>query len=132
MKTILLLSFLMLHFGLFAQREFEMKEGDTTFIMKQYFFCMLKKGYNADKIDSVTLQKIQAAHLGHINKMAEAGKLHIAGPMGDDGNLRGILILDVETLHEADSMVSLDPAVKAGRLSYEIHPWWGAKGSTLK
>jgi len=28
-------------------------------------------------------------------------------------------------------MVDNDPAVIAGRLTMEIHPWWGAVGSKL-
>ncbi len=67
---------------------------------------------------------LQEAHLANIRALWQAGKLVIAGPMGDDGDLRGIFVFDVPTLDEAKALVASDPAVKAGRLVAEIHPWW--------
>jgi uncharacterized protein YciI len=69
-------------------------------------------------------QALQEAHLANIRALWEARKLVIAGPMGDDGDLRGIFVFDVATLDEAKALVASDPAVKAGRLVAEIHPWW--------
>jgi len=59
------------------------------------------------------------------------GKIVIAGPMGDDGNLRGIFIMDCESVEEAKNLCETDPAIKKKRLLYEVHPWWAAKGSVL-
>jgi uncharacterized protein len=67
--------------------------------------------------------KIQAAHLAHLESMYKQGVLLIAGPMGDDGDLRGIVVLKVKSLEEAQALVNQDPAVKAGRLRVELHPW---------
>ena len=74
---------------------------------------------------------LQNAHLAYLNKLDEDGYLNIAGPFGNDGDWRGILILKVPIIEEAIKLVEGDSAFKAGRLSYEIHPWWGGKGSTL-
>lgn len=106
-------------------------EDEKKWEMKQYFFVMLTKGPNRTQ-DSLTAAKLQAGHLENITNLYNAGKLHIAGPFGDNGNWRGILILDAKTEAEARSMVEKDPAVAAGRLTYEIHPWWGGVGSVLK
>ncbi|MFN8396360.1 MAG: YciI family protein [Bacteroidia bacterium] len=78
------------------------------------------------------LEKIQAGHMENIGKLAKAGKLLVAGPMGDDTDLRGIFILDCETIEEAKALVDTDPAVKAGRLRPEYHPWWTARGTVIK
>lgn len=118
--TILLLSF-------FAFRFQETKEGE----MKQYFFVMYTKGANRTH-DSTTAKKIMAGHMDNINQMHKDGKLCIAGPFGDDGDWRGILIIDTKTIEEAKTLVERDPAVIAGRLTYKIHPWWGGVGSKLK
>jgi uncharacterized protein len=67
--------------------------------------------------------KIQSAHLQHLESMYKQGVLLIAGPMGDDGDLRGIVVLKVKSLDEAQALVNEDPAVKAGRLRVELHPW---------
>lgn len=106
-------------------------EDEKRWEMKQYYFVMLSKGPNRSQ-DSATAAKLQEGHMANINSMADAGKLCIAGPFGDDGNWRGIFILDVKTMEEAKSLIEKDPAIAAGRLNYEIHPWWGGVGSALK
>lgn len=114
-----------------AQETWEVKEGDTTYVMQQYFMCFLKAGPNRGQ-DSLEIAQVQAAHLAHLNKLFEDGKSCIAGPFGDDGDIRGIVIYNTATLEEAYSLANADPAVKAGRLSVEVHPWWAAKGAVLK
>ncbi len=110
-----------------AFRSDEPKEGE----MKQYFFVMLSKGPNRTH-DSTTVAKIQAGHMANIEQLVKDDKLHIAGPFGDKGDWRGIFILNVKTMEQAKALVDKDPAVIAGRLKYEIHPWWGGVGSALK
>jgi len=113
----------------FAQQEENKSE---TPILKQYYFVMLVKGPHRDDIDSLSLAKIQEGHMANINKMAESGKLQIAGPFGDDGNWRGIFIFDVATEEEVKELLKDDPAIQSGRLAYEIHPWWTMPGGCLK
>lgn len=110
---------------------FELKEADTTFIMKQYFLVLLKSGSERSQSQEEALE-IQKGHMANIDSLASIGKLDIAGPMGDDGDLRGILILRVPTIEEAKACIEADPAIKAKRLAYELHPWWAAVGSTLR
>ncbi|MGC6420500.1 MAG: YciI family protein [Chitinophagales bacterium] len=114
-----------------AQRTFEMKEGDTTFVMKEYFLCHLYRGDQAHEFNEEELEAIQSGHLNHINSLANEGKIAIAGPMGDDDELRGIIIFHTESLEEAIALQENDPAIIAGRLRMEIRPWWGAVGSKL-
>jgi uncharacterized protein YciI len=113
-------------------REFEMKEGDTTYTMRRYVMVMLYRGKKANKIPKDQLDKIQAGHMANISKLAADGKLLVAGPMGDDTDLRGIFILDCESVDEAKTLVDTDPAVIAGRLRAEYHPWWTARGTVIK
>jgi len=81
---------------------------------------------SADKTPAT--EKIQTAHLANITKLHDAGKLVLAGPFTDDGNWRGIFIFKTSSIEETKSLVDNDPAVQAGRLSYEIHPWATKKG----
>ncbi|UXX80729.1 YciI family protein [Reichenbachiella carrageenanivorans] len=135
MKKLAAFSFLVLivHLG-YSQtpREFPYQDGDTTYIMKQYFMGFLKRVENKPDLDSVKAAEIQQAHLDYMSANGKSGALLIAGPFGDDGDMRGVVIYDVATKAEADSIISNDPAVKAGRLAIEVHPWWAAKGSRLK
>lgn len=114
----------------FAQREFKMQEGDTTYVMKRYVFMLLNDGPKRDQ-DSVTVNKIQEGHMNHINEMAKTGKLVIAGPFDKGGKHRGILIFDVDSIAQAIRMESTDPAVSTGRLEMQAIYWWAAKGSKL-
>lgn len=98
--------------------------------LKEYFFVMLKRGPNRSQPKAVA-DSIQKGHLSHINKMAESGQLCIAGPFGDDGDWRGILIFKTKSIQETRDLVEPDPAIKSGRLTYEIHPWWSMKGARL-
>lgn len=99
--------------------------------LKPYFLVLLKKGPHRDQ-DSVTAAKIQKEHIEHINAMAAAGKLNVAGPFLDEGELRGIFIFDSNSEEEVKKFCNEDAAIKAGRLTYEIHPWMTQKGTCFK
>lgn len=109
---------------------FTYEEGDSTYLMQQYYIVFLKKGKNRDQ-DSVAAAQLQEQHMAHLNRMYEEGYSSLAGPFGDDGEIRGIVVYNTATLEEADSLARLDPMVKAGRLEVEVHPWWAAKGGKL-
>lgn len=99
--------------------------------MKQYWFVMLKKGPKRNQPPEEAKQ-LQAGHMANMEAYAAMGKLQIAGPFMDDGDWRGIFILDVPDRAAAEAMCNDDPAVKAGRLACEIHPWLSQVGATLR
>ncbi len=92
---------------------------------------MLMRGTNRSQ-DSVTAAKLQAGHMANMQTMYYAGKLKVAGPFGDDGNWRGIFIFDCETQKEVEDLLQKDPAIAAGRLGYEIHPWYTEPSGNFK
>lgn len=110
---------------------FTMQEGDSTFVMKKYFLVLLKSGESRDQSPEEA-EKIQAGHLAHMDSLAALGQLDIAGPMGDEGELRGIVVLRVPTMERAQACANADPAIQSKRLIAEIHPWWAAVGSKLR
>jgi uncharacterized protein len=93
--------------------------------MKRYVMAFLKAGPERGQ-DEETAQEIQRGHMEHIQTLAEDGKLVLAGPFLDDGEIRGIFLFDVESLEEARELTAADPAVQAGRLEMELHPWYGS------
>lgn len=99
--------------------------------MKQYWFVMLKRGPKRDH-PAEEAKRLQAGHMANMQAYAEKGQLQIAGPFMDDGDWRGIFILDVPDRAGAEAMCADDPAVNAGRLVCEIHPWLSQTGATLK
>jgi uncharacterized protein YciI len=98
--------------------------GADDYGMQQYVMAFLKRGPNRSQ-DSTEASRLQRAHLDNIRKMADEGTLLIAGPFMDDQEIRGIYIFDVRTLEEAEALTATDPAIKAGRLIMELHPWYG-------
>ncbi len=109
----------------------EKNEFEKKYEMKTYYMVFLKKGPNRDQ-DSATVAKLQEQHIAHLTKMADAGKMDLAGPFMDNGEIRGICVYNVATKEEAEKLANEDPMVKAGRLIVEIHPWYAAKDSKLK
>lgn len=101
--------------------------------MKQYWFVMLKRGpKRAEPISPERGAELQAGHMAHMAEQHAAGRLVMAGPFGDDGDWRGIQIYDAGSQAEVEAICAEDPAVQAGRLACEVHPWWGQVGTTLK
>jgi uncharacterized protein YciI len=97
--------------------------------MTAYFFGLITKGPKGGTGTAEEREKLQAAHMANINRLAAAGKLLIAGPFMDDGDWRGIFIYKCATIEEAKELAASDPAVQAGRLVVEIHPWLTMKGT---
>src|SRR5215204_422871 len=100
--------------------------------MKQYWLIMLLKGTNRSH-DKATAQRLQAAHIANIERLAAQGKIIMAGPMGYtyDAVLRGLFIIDAKDSATAASYVRTDSAIITGRLRFEVHPWWTQTGSYI-
>ncbi len=96
--------------------------------MTTYILGLLVKGPQWTPAPSSELAKLQEAHLAHLRSMAASGKLIVAGPLTDGGTIRGILVFKLESVDEARALAEADPAVKAGRLAVELHPWLVQKG----
>ena len=101
------------------------KLGADEYGMKQYVMAFLKEGPNKS-LDSAASAQLQRAHLDNIFRMADEGKLAVAGPFLDGGELKGVYIFNVKTVEEAKALTESDPAVKAGRFVMELHPWYGS------
>jgi uncharacterized protein YciI len=101
------------------------KLGADEYGMKTYVMAFLKAGPNRSK-DSVTRAELQKAHLKNILRLANEGKLIVAGPFLDDQPIKGIFIFNVTTIEEAKKLTETDPAIKAGSLIMELHPWYGS------
>ena len=104
--------------------------GADDYGMRKYVMAFLKAGPNTD-MDSATAAQLQRAHLDNIFRMADEGKLAVAGPFLDGGDLKGVYIFNVSTIEEAQALTETDPAIKAGRLVMELHPWYGSAATMM-
>lgn len=122
MKRVLL-SLLVLVFGAGGLAAEEPRPEMTT-----YYFGMLLKAEKWSPEVTPESTALQAQHIAHLTAMGKAGRLVIAGPLLDDGTIRGLLVYKAASLEEARGWAEADPAVKAGRLKVEMHPWMVVKG----
>ncbi len=96
-------------------------------VLEQFVFGFLVNGPNRSQARAEAAE-IQKGHLAYMEGLQAKGKLVAAGPFMDEGEARGIVIYRVATVDEARQLASGDPAVKAGRLTIDAHPWMTLKG----
>ena len=95
--------------------------------MKMYVLCILKTGPKDAEIKGDERNKIFEGHFANIGRLADEGKLAVAGPFGkNDKGFRGLYIFNVATIEEAEKLVMLDPAVKAGVFVPDLTPWYAS------
>ncbi len=99
--------------------------GADDYGMKKYVIAFLKKGPNRD-LSKEDAARLQDAHMKNIGRLAEEGKLILAGPFFGDGDLRGIYVFDVQSIEEAKALTNTDPAIQEGSLIMELHEWYGS------
>ncbi len=118
--------------SLVAQRTFDVTIADSTYHMKQYWFVLYSKG-DGPALDSLHAARLQAEHLAHQDEQARRGLIVMAGPFGrNEMGWRGILLYDCDSREEVEGYLLNDPLVKAGRLKFEVQPWWGSVGTALR
>lgn len=109
----------------FFDAELATELGADDYGMRRYVMAFLKAGPNRDRPPEEA-NALQRAHLDNVRRMAGEGKLILAGPFMDDGELRGIYLFNTIDPEEARSWTETDPAVEAGSLVMELHPWYGS------
>jgi len=79
--------------------------------MRQYVMCFLKTGPLKVE-DAAKRAELMKGHFGMINRLANEGKLIVAGPFSNGGDFRGIYLFDVKTIEEAQKLTETDPSIK--------------------
>lgn len=128
----LLIVFSLWTFGAFGQETVKYdstlakKLGADEYGMKSYTFVILTTG-DSTIHDKKRVQELFSGHLKNISRLAEEGKLVLAGPLGEnESNYRGLFIFDVGTIEETRELLQTDPAIKARVLDYKVFNWYGS------
>ncbi|MBX7060506.1 MAG: YciI family protein [Pyrinomonadaceae bacterium] len=104
------------------------KLGADEYGMKNYVFCILKTGPKDASIkDEKQRAGIFGGHMANMKRLADAGKLVVAGPFGkNERGYRGIFVFDVASVEEAEKLVATDPVIKSGMMTAELTLWYGS------
>jgi len=105
-----------------------MKKTETPQKFMTAYLAFLVRGEKWTPEKTPQTEEIQKGHMANIHRLADMKKLVVAGPFGDDGTLRGIFVFRVGSLEEARTLTLTDPAVQAGRLALDLHPWLVPEG----
>lgn len=98
--------------------------------MRTYVLVLIHRGPYRPASDGER-DRLLHEHLASNARLHAEGKLILAGPMRDDGDLRGIFLFDSASVEEVRGWCAGDPAIAAGVFRVEIHPWYSAKGITI-
>lgn len=104
------------------------RKAEPQYEMTTYVVGFFHRGPNWTAQETEETRRMQEGHLANFRKLAEAGKLIVAGPFSDGGDLRGMLIFKLQSVEEARALMEADPTLKAGRLALDLHPWFAAAG----
>jgi hypothetical protein len=97
---------------------------------RAYTLVLLKAGPKRDR-PKEEAAALQMAHLKHLLTLRAEGRIAIVGPLTDKGELRGMAVYNTADVAEAAKLAGADPAVQAGSLVVEAHPWFGLPGDML-
>jgi uncharacterized protein len=102
--------------------------------LEAYELVMLRTPENAPDYDDDELERIQQEHLEHHARLRESGHVVTNGPVADqpDPALRGLTFYRTGSLEEARRFAEADPAVQAGRLTFDIMTWYCRPGTMTK
>jgi uncharacterized protein YciI len=111
-----------------SRRPVRYQRRDPSMPMTTYYLGLLYRGPAWTPDETPEAEALQEAHMANIRRMGAEGTLVLAGPLLDDTALRGIYIFKAGSLEDARDLANSDPAVRAGRLHFEMHPWYVPTG----
>jgi uncharacterized protein YciI len=99
--------------------------------MRSYVLVILRSGPTRVP-DGNTRDAMFAGHFANIQRLADAGKLVLAGPFDDaDGDWRGLFVFAVDSIDQARALVASDPVIRQGEMVAEYHRWYGSAAAMM-
>ncbi len=82
-----------------------------------------KGGANFKGINKEALEQMQTEHVGNLGKLGKSGQAFTAGPLGENGFIRGIVALNLPVGMKPAECFTDDPYIQNGLLEIECYPW---------
>ena len=100
--------------------------GADEYGMKSYVLVILKTGTNTTT-DKAFTDSCFAGHMKNIDRLSKENKLIVAGPLKkNEKTYRGIFILNVPDVEEAEQLLQTDAAISSKLLEPEMYKWYGS------
>jgi len=93
--------------------------------MRQYVMVILKTG-PTPKPKGKERDDMFKGHFANIQRLADAGKLVLAGPFDGVDGWRGMFIFAVKDIDEAKQLTASDPVIASGEMIAEYHKYYGS------
>ena len=90
----------------------------------EFHLALLRHGPKWTTTDNAEKERLKAEHLNYVLSLLDSGKVIIAGPFTDGGEIAGVFIFRAKSAEEAKAWVDADPTIAAGLQIEEMHPWW--------
>jgi uncharacterized protein YciI len=104
--------------------------GADEYGMRSYVLVILTTGPNRVP-DGPERTEMFQGHFANMNRLAEAGKLVLAGPLDGAQGRRGLFIMAVADIDEARALVATDPVIIKGEMAAEYHAYYGSAALPL-
>lgn len=94
--------------------------------MRHYVLAILKTGPKRMP-DGEQRDAMFSGHFANIQRLADEGKLALAGPFEDNPDgWRGLFLFAVADIDEARRLAATDPVIVNGEMIAEYHDWYGS------
>lgn len=100
------------------------KKADPAAKLVEFHMALLKPGSKAMDAHSDAGMKIHLEEKAYFEELVKSGKAVLGGPLGESEEYKGLYVFRAKNADEARQWAEADPAVKAGHLTVEMHPWW--------
>src|SRR3954467_15051603 len=98
--------------------------------MRSYVLVVLKTGPRTMPAGAAR-DAMFKGHFANITRLADEGKLVLAGPFDGVEGWRGLFIFAVATIEEAKQLTATDPVIVHGEMVAEYHKWYGSAAMML-
>jgi uncharacterized protein YciI len=96
--------------------------------MRSYVLVILKTGPTPVP-EGPKRDAMFAGHFANIERLANEGKLALAGPFEKNADgWRGLFVFAVDSVEAAKALTATDPVIINGEMVAEYHSWYGSTG----
>jgi hypothetical protein len=92
---------------------------------RKYIVGLLRRGPNWTDEDQ---KRCTSLRHDNLRRWKKANAIFVGGMFVDFDDPRGLYIFTVDSIEEAQALAQEDPAVQAGKLVFEFHPWLAPDG----